>query len=274
MLFKVSCGEYETRIVKAPDIGIKKGDYIIFKTESGTDIGEVIEILPKSHTVSYRFACMATPEHMKDLKYLKIERETKTTECISTLPKFDLLMKIVGSHIQLDRKKMKFYFLAETKLDYRALVKHLSKNWSMKVEFQQIGARDYAKSYFEYGVCGLQTCCSRYLNNFESIATTLLRVQDIACGTDKATGLCGKLMCCLKYEEGFYKDQRIRFPEIGSLVKTDKGKGTVIDRNFLTETITVRLADGKKIQTKLLGIRPVSHPPTLIFKGNILTRRP
>ncbi|MCK4256836.1 hypothetical protein KAX35_08110 [candidate division WOR-3 bacterium] len=273
MLFKVTCGKQETRVVKAPDIGISKGDYIIYKTESGKDIGHVIDILPKSHIVSYRFACVATYEHKQKIEQLEKEKIKNTKECISLLPKFNLQMKIVGCHIQFDRKKIKFYFLAETKLDYRSLVKHLSKSWGMRVEFQQIGARDYAKSYIEYGVCGLQTCCSRHLNSFESIATTLLRLQDIACGTDKATGLCGKLMCCLKYEEKFYQEQGKKFPPVGSLVNTEKGKGTVIDRNLVTETVIIRLNDGKKIPTTLDEIKQISNPPMVILKGNLFRRR-
>lgn len=272
MLLKVTCGERETRVVKAPDIGISEGDYIIYKTESGKDIGRVIETLPKSHLVSYRFASTATQEDMEKMKALKREETKKTRDCIELLPKYNLQMKLVGRHIQFDEKKIKFYFLADSKLDYRSLVKQLSKQWNMRVEFQQIGARDYAKGFPEYGLCGRQTCCSRFRKNFEPITTTLLRLQNLACGTDKATGICGKLMCCLKYEETFYREQEKQFPAVGSLVNTDKGEGTIMDRNFITETVIIKYPDGRKTQANLGEIEPVSKPPMLILGKTFLGR--
>jgi len=273
MLLKVTYGDRETRVVKAPDIGISKGDYIVYKTESGKDIGYVLEILPQSHIVSYRFASVATKEDKEKMEALKKEEIEKTKECIALLPEYNLQMKFVGCHIQFDVKKIKFYFLADTKPDYRLLAKYLSKKWNTKVVFQQIGARDYAKCFPEYGVCGMRTCCSQFLNNFESITTNLLRLQDLACGTDKATGVCGKLMCCLKYEEKFYKEQAKKFPAVGSLVNTEKGEGIIIDRNLITETVTVKYPDGGKLQVHLEEIQPVSKPPMLILEKMLLGRR-
>jgi cell fate regulator YaaT (PSP1 superfamily) len=273
MLLKVTCGDKETRTVKAPDIGISKGDYIIYKTENGKDIGCVLETLPQSHIVSYRFASVATQEDIKIMKDLIKEETEKKKECTGLLPEYNLQMKLIGCHIQFDRRKTKFYFLADTKLDYRSLVKYLSKNWNTRVEFHQIGARDYAMSSPEYGVCGMQTCCSRFLNDFESISTTMLRLQNLACGTDKATGICGKLMCCLKFEENFYKEQAKNFPAVGSLVNTDKGEGTIVDRNFITETVIIKYPDGKKSQASLEEIKLVSKPPMLILKETFLGRR-
>jgi len=273
MLLKVTCGDRETKVVKAPDIGISIGEYIIYKTESGKDIGCVIEKLPQSHVVSYRFASTSTQEDVKRMKDLEKEEAEKMKECTEILPTYNLQMKFIECHIQFDRKKMKFYFLADTKLDYRPLIKHLSKKWNIKMEFQQIGARDYAKCFPEYGLCGKQTCCSQFRNNFDSIPTTLLRLQNLACGTDKATGICGKLMCCLKYEENFYRKQEKEFPAIGSLVSTNKGEGTIIDRNFITDTVIIKYPNGKKLQISRKEIEPVSKPPMLILGKTFLGRR-
>jgi len=273
MLLKVTCGDRETRVVKAPDIGISRGDYIIYKTESGKDIGYVLEILPQSHIVSYRFASVATKEDKEKMEALKKEEIEKMKECSAILPNYSLQMKFIECHIQFDRKKMKFYFLADTKLDYRPLIKYLSKKWNIKIEFQQIGARDYAKCFPEYGLCGKQTCCSQFRNDFDSIPTTLLRLQNLACGTDKATGICGKLMCCLKYEENFYRKQEKKFPAIGSLVSTNKGEGTIIDRNFIADTVIIKYPDGKKLQASRKETEPVSKPPMLILRKTFLGRR-
>ncbi len=264
----VTHGEMETRVVKAPEIGISKGDYIIYKTEAGRDIGRVIDIIPNSHLISYRFATRTTEEDMETMREIKKEEAEKKKECEEILPDYNLNLKLVGCHMQFDRKKIKFYFLAETKIDYRALLKHLSKRWNKRMEFQQIGARDYAKTFTDYGVCGFKTCCSCFITNFESITTTLLRLQNLACGTDKATGICGKLMCCLKYEEEFYKEQEEKIPPLGSLVSVEGEEASLIERNVITEKVVVRYKDGRKKEISVNEIERVSKLPVVVRDEN------
>ena len=259
MLLLVSYGERETRVIKAPDIGISKADYVIYKTEAGKDIGQVIDILPHSHTVSYRFASIARKEDIASLKTILGEETEKLKECKDAISDYGLEMKLVSCHIQFDKKKIKFYFLAETRIDYRLLLKEISKKWNMRVEFQQIGARDYAKTFPEYGICGMKTCCSKFLKCFESVTTPLLRLQNLACGTDKATGICGKLLCCLKYEEEFYREQEKIFPLVGSIVNAMGEEGVVIEKNIISRTILVRYSDGRKIVVSLDEIQALEQ---------------
>ncbi|MBN1967798.1 MAG: hypothetical protein JXR48_02245 [Candidatus Delongbacteria bacterium] len=158
-----------------------------------------------------------------------------------------LIMKFLDIEYKFDRKKLVFFFTADGRVDFRELVKTLASEYRTRIELRQIGARDEAKRIGGIGLCGRETCCTSFLRSFSPINVSMARDQNLLIKPEKFSGLCGKLMCCLKYEHNFYLSEREGLPEPGSILKTENGDFSITIYDVFNKSITVQSTKGEFI---------------------------
>ena len=155
-------------------------------------------------------------------------------------------MKLIDVEYTFDSRKIIFYFTADGRVDFRELVKDLASVFKMRIELRQIGVRDEAKMLSGIGPCGKKLCCSSWLSDFQPVSIKMAKVQNLSLNPTKISGICGRLMCCLKYENDVYLELRKGLPDNGEKVKTVDGMGKVVDTNILESKVRVRLYTGEK----------------------------
>jgi cell fate regulator YaaT (PSP1 superfamily) len=168
-----------------------------------------------------------------------------------------LLMKLIDTEWSYQGSEVTFHFVAEGRVDFRELVRDLAHRLHVHVMMHQVGSRDHARVLPAYGPCGRPTCCSTFLRDFEQITVRMAKEQHLALNPGKYSGLCGKLMCCLKYENDFYQNGRLRLPAVNSVVMTPYGRAKVMDVNVLQEILTVQLETQAYVEVKASAISTV-----------------
>ena len=183
--------------------------------------------------------------------------------CLHKIEEHKLDMKLVGVEQTFDNAKLLFYFTANGRVDFRSLVKDLASVFRTRIELRQIGVRDEAKMLGGLGPCGRPICCGSFLGDFQPVSIKMAKEQNLSLNPTKISGVCGRLMCCLKYEEDHYEQTRKNMPKIGKDVETPDGYGTVIDLNVLKETVTVRVRKGDSSELKTYPVTDVRwfRPP-------------
>jgi len=234
------------------DIELEKGEYVIVETARGMEFGEIVlgkkevseeEIVAPLKKVT-RKATMKDKE--KNEKNKEQEKEAFTI-CLEKITDHNLPMKLIDVEYTFDHNKIIFYFTADGRVDFRELVKDLASVFKTRIELRQIGVRDEAKMLGGIGPCGRQICCSKCLRDFDPISIKMAKKQDLSLNPAKISGLCGRLMCCLKYEADLYDNLRKELPEIGEKVELTIGKGKIIERNLIQKTVKVDF-DGEYIE--------------------------
>ncbi|EGS31047.1 PSP1 C-terminal domain protein [Peptoniphilus sp. oral taxon 375 str. F0436] len=152
-------------------------------------------------------------------------------------------MKLIDSAYTYDRSKLLFYFTADGRVDFRNLVRDLARIYRTRIELRQVGVRDEAKFLGGLGACGRRCCCSSFLQKFDPVTIKMAKDQNLSLNSSKISGICGRLMCCLRYEQEGYECMQKKTPFIGELVETDQGRGTVVDRELLLGQVKVLLHD-------------------------------
>ena len=160
---------------------------------------------------------------------------------IEKVEKLGLAMNLIYVEYTFDNSRLLFYFTAETRIDFRELVKELASVFRTRIELRQIGVRDEAKMLGGLGVCGRATCCNTFLGDFAQVSIKMAKDQSLSLNAAKISGACGKLMCCLRYEDKVYEEENARTPKVGSIVETSEGKGVVVERNALKGIVNVQL---------------------------------
>ena len=229
---------------------VKKGDYVIVETAQGEEYGEVIIpnrkvedekiVAPLKNVL--RLASQADIKHYQDCK--KKEEEAFKL-CNKKIKEHKLDMTLTDVEYKFDNSKILFYFTADGRIDFRELVKDLASVYKTRIELRQIGVRDEVKRIGGNGVCGRELCCCTFLNDFEAVSIKMAKEQNISLNPSKISGNCGRLMCCLKYEQEVYEEKLSRLPSIGSIVKTPDGNGEVDGVETLKEKVRVKLKDGE-----------------------------
>ena len=162
-------------------------------------------------------------------------------------------MKLIDVEYTFDGNKILFYFIADTRIDFRELVKDLASIFKTRIELRQVGVRDQAKAVGGIGICGRVICCASATGEFQPVSIKMAKEQSLSLSPTKISGTCGRLMCCLKYEQDAYEDAIRRLPGIGSVVDTPEGRGIITDINLLREMVKVRL--DKESETDLVTFR-------------------
>jgi len=220
------------------------GDLVVVQAEKGEDLGRVVNIgsLVDKRAGDQEFLQIIRKPSRKDLKQteenIRLERET-FLDCRKRIEEHGLEMKLVDVEYQFDRNKITFYFTADNRVDFRALVRDLASRYKTRIELRQIGVRDEAKRIGGVGVCGRRLCCTTFLREFEPVVTQFAKDQNLALNPTKLSGVCGRLMCCLRYERDFYTEILEKFPEIGTKVKTPKGTGVLKRVDVFEEKVVI-----------------------------------
>ena len=234
----------------------KQGEKVIVETQNGNEIGIVSEA---NHMVEDENLVLPLKKMLriatdKDLK--KVEENKKKAEdafkiCEELVSEHNLDMKLVEVEYSFDGSKIIFFFTSDGRVDFRELVKDLASRFHTRIELRQIGVRDEAKMLGGIGLCGQPYCCKRFLNDFEPVSIKMAKEQGLSLNPTKISGSCGRLMCCLKYEEDAYSHLASITPRVGSTVKTPDGIGIVTDCNLVTGNLFVKLNDSESMPFKI-----------------------
>lgn len=227
-------------------------DSVIAKTERGEEIGRVVKILDKDYLSNkIEINKILRPASKKDFEELK-KREIKAKEvadfCRKEAKRLKLDMKILTAEYILDGTKLTVYFSAEDRIDFRELVKSLASKYKTRIELRQIGPRDEIKSYPTLGMCGREVCCRTFLQDFDPVTIKMAKEQGLQINMSKLSGACGKLMCCLRYEEEAYKENLKYLPKVGSFVKVkgEREEGKVVSVDILGKKVKVKFGKDKE----------------------------
>ncbi len=239
----------------ANGLPLKKGDVVIVDTVRGAELAYVAKDVEYLENYEYedqlkkvlRLATQKDIEQKKENK--KKEKEIKqTAEKLSEELGLDL--KVTNAELNLDQSKVVINFTSEGRVDFRELVKKLAAIFRCRIELHQIGGRMEAQLLGGLGPCGREVCCSRFLKDFDHASIKMAKNQGISLNPSKISGLCGRLMCCLAYENDYYVEVAKKMPKINSMVKTRDGVGKVVYNNLLKQTVDVRFEKGESFEIK------------------------
>lgn len=225
---------------------IEAGSKVIVETARGVECGDVVfgnkevpdeEIVAPLKTVIR----VATEEDFKQIEKNKIKEKDALAICEEKILKLGLNMSLVDVECTFDNSKLLFYFTAENRVDFRELVKELASVFRTRIELRQIGVRDEAKMMGGLGICGRPFCCASFLGDFQPVSIKMAKEQSLSLNPTKISGACGRLMCCLKYEQDGYEELLKITPKVGAIVDTPSGKGTVTDVNLISGKMHVKL---------------------------------
>ncbi len=226
-----------------------KGEFAIVETANGIEIAEVV--IPNKEMQEEKLVNplkkIIRKATNKDIQH-KEDNEKKEEEALKKIErlakKHNLDMTVTDVEYTFDNSKLLFYFTADGRIDFRDLVKDIAAIYKTRIELRQIGVRDQVRKIGGNGVCGRQLCCCTFLDNFDSVSIKMAKEQNIALTPSKISGNCGRLMCCLKYEQDVYTEKLSRLPKVGAIVKTvDEGEGIVDSIEILKEKIRVKFKD-------------------------------
>lgn len=226
------------------------GDKVIVETAAGNEFGTVSEA---NHTVEDDNIVKPLKKLIRiaDAKDLKKEEENRKKEaealkiCEEMIAQHELDMKLVEVEYSFDASKIVFFFTSDGRVDFRELVKDLAAKFHTRIELRQIGVRDEARMLGGMGICGQPYCCKRFLSDFQPVSIKMAKEQGLSLNPTKISGSCGRLMCCLKYEQDAYEYLNSFTPNVGATVKTEDGIGTVTDVNLITGNLFVKLNDSE-----------------------------
>lgn len=225
---------------------LSAGDKVIVETARGLECGEVAvanktiadEDIKQPLKPLIRIATEKDLNHVAE-NHLREKEAYKI--CEKKIAAHKLEMKLVNVEYTFDNSKIIFYFTADGRVDFRALVKDLASVFRTRIELRQIGVRDEAKMLGGLGVCGRPFCCTRFMGDFQPVSIKMAKEQGLSLSPVKISGTCGRLMCCLKYEQDAYTDLLRHTPKVGAIVKTPEGKGLVVESNLIARTLKVKL---------------------------------
>ena len=254
------------------EFDVKEGDGVIVETARGTEFGDVVAppqqleeekiIAPLKSVVR-----IATPHDREQRDKNRAKESEAYAICMEKIQAHQLEMKLVDVEYTFNGSKVVFYFTADGRVDFRELVKDLASVFKTRIELRQIGVRDEAKMLGGLGSCGRPVCCKAFLSDFTPVSIKMAKEQNLSLSPTKISGICGRLMCCLKYEQDAYESMRKQMPRTGREVITPDGTGTVLENNVITERtrVKVALSDGtfdvreypfRELQVKNAPARP------------------
>ncbi len=235
-------------------LSFSQGDKVIVETARGVEMGTVKianKLIPEKEVVQplKSVTRLATPEDIEcDIKNHEMELDAAVI-CKKKIEAHKLEMSLVAVEYTFDNSKLIFYFTAESRVDFRELVKDLASTFHTRIELRQIGIRDEAKMMGGLAVCGRKYCCAGFLTDFVQVSIKMAKEQSLSLNSAKVSGACGRLLCCLRYEHDVYEEAIRNTPPVGSVVKTADGEGVIIDTKPLAGEVRVKIGnDDKEVQ--------------------------
>ena len=244
------------------EIELEVGDHVVVDTARGQEFGKVV-IAPRqvaSSEINEPLKSVVRKAEDADVaraQELEQKEEEALIECGEQIAKLELPMKLLSAEYNLEGTRLTFYFSAEERVDFRRLVKELTKTFKSRVELRQVGPRDEAKIVGGFGRCGRQLCCASFLSEFDPVSIKMAKEQDLPLNPMKISGLCGRLLCCLGYENEQYRSMKANMPKTGQKVTTPMGIARVVGGNPLKETVMVELESEAKVELPLDDISAV-----------------
>lgn len=226
---------------------IEINDYVIVKMDNGENIGKVFELIETDEDRS-PIVRKADDKDIQNYKNNTIEEKKNIIEVGKVADSLELDMNIIDCNYNLDRTYLTIYFSAAQRIDFRELAKRLGKKYKTKIELMQIGVRDKARLVGGYGPCGQELCCKRFLKDLSGININMAKNQRLALNPSKINGLCGRLMCCLSYENDLYLEKGDKIPFAGSYINYEGQKCKVITSDVLAGTYKILTPDNKVIE--------------------------
>lgn len=226
------------------DLDLYKGDKVVVETIRGLELGELVSDLKhisefNLDTELKKIKRVANRADLELFAYNQAKAEKSLEICKEIVKEYDLDMHLVSCEYTLDASKVIFMYTSETRVDFRELLKELASVFKCRIELRQIGPRDKSKIVGGLGSCGLPLCCSSFLGEFDGVSINMAKNQMLAINIDKISGACGRLLCCLKYEDDTYTKEKRRFPKIGSKVKYDNKIVKVTGLNVISDLVKI-----------------------------------
>ena len=228
---------------------INKGDHVIVETARGVEYGTVVlgikEIADDEITAPLKPVIrIATPKDDKQEASNREKEKSAMAVCLEKIKKHKLDMKLIDAEYTFDNNKVLFYFTADGRVDFRELVKDLAAVFKTRIELRQIGVRDETKIVGGIGICGRPLCCHTFLDEFAPVSIKMAKEQNLSLNPTKISGVCGRLMCCLKHEQDTYEYLNEKLPNVGDFVRTvDGNKGEVMSVNVLRQKVKIVVTD-------------------------------
>ena len=225
---------------------LNAGDHVIIDTARGAEYGLVTggnhkipakDVVPPLRSVLR----IANAQDEKIVAENRLKEKKACDICLQKIEELGLDMQLVSAECAFDGSKILFFFTADERVDFRELVKNLASAFHTRIELRQIGVRDKAKMVGGLGICGRPFCCASFLDDFQPVSIKMAKTQNLSLNPTKISGTCGRLMCCLKYEQDAYEDLIRRSPKEESFVDTPDGRGTVVEVNLLRQRVKVRM---------------------------------
>ncbi|MDD2625755.1 MAG: stage 0 sporulation family protein [Bacilli bacterium] len=238
------------------NLSLKKGEKVIVETERGSQIGDAVtEIMKinseKINSILKKVIRIATLEDMNKAEKNKVDAILAKKKCEELIKDFKINMSIISATYTFDRSQLLFHFLSDERVDFRKLAKELANIYRTRIELRQVGVRDKAKEIGGIGVCGRCLCCSTFLKSFDSLSINMAKNQNMSLTPNKINGSCGRLLCCLGYENNLYEEFREGLPSIGEKIKTNNGQKRVISVDILSRSYKT-LNENDEIETVYL----------------------
>jgi cell fate regulator YaaT (PSP1 superfamily) len=255
-----------------PDnIDTSEASYVIVETARGIEFGHLVvheKEIEESEIVAplKKVLRIATEEDVAIHEENQIKKKEAFDVCMEKIKHHNLEMKLIDVEYTFDNNKVIFYFTSDGRVDFRDLVKDLASVFRTRIELRQIGVRDEAKMMNGIGTCGKRLCCANWLGEFEPVSIKMAKDQNLSLNPTKISGICGRLMCCLKYEHEVYLELKKGMPHDGEMIITPKGKAIVMNTQTIREQIKVRLIIGEESQN------PTLDEDITVFKKDEISR--
>lgn len=241
MKYEIKFTHSENNIFAESDTCYAVSDDVVVKVHKCKMMGRIIRIVDQLVDCEGIILNKATTNDINLAKKVSHKSNQAKEKIKALVHSHHLQMKVIEVNYTLDYKRLYISFTAEHRIDFRNLLKELASTFKTRIELRQIGSRDVAKTFGGIGPCGRPLCCSEFLGEFPSVSIKMAKNQALSLNQNKLNGLCGRLMCCLTYEDEFYRQARKNFPDVGDVVKTTDGKARVIGLNILANTIKIKV---------------------------------
>lgn len=237
----------------------KINDLVVVEVEKGEHIGKISYLGIRDDRINkndihFNVVRKARPQDMEVFRKIPEEERNAKSICLEKVKKHGLPMKLVEAEYQFDHKKLTFYFTADGRVDFRELVKDLAGHFKVRIDLRQIGARDETKRLSGYGVCGMQLCCTTFINAFNPITTQMAKVQNLSLNPQKLSGCCSRLKCCLRYELEQYMSELANYPLKESIFQTEHGNCIIEKIDIFNGNIFIKYENGEmeKVQVDFI----------------------
>lgn len=263
---RISLGEteHQEQHYNPRGMDLQPGEQVVVETAWGQGLARVFATFPaypaRTKGSLKNVLRRATPEDLANGGQIRmLELEAKAF-CSRKIKEWEIPMKLVDVKASFDRSKITFHFHAESRVDFRNLVKDLAQQFHTRIEMRQIGARDVASKLGNVGPCGRQLCCKTFLKEYEPISVRMAKDQNLSLSPSKLAGMCGRLKCCLRYEHSMYEELKRNLPKVGSIVEAREGLGLVKAHDILAESVVIQLEEGRQVKVKAADLIHIGPP--------------